>query len=267
MASGGSERDRLPQFTSSNYEIPSWQIAWNKPWYQQFEEKRNTQSKYNSRGHVLECKCSLCEEDMESAFSPQPSNVTHVFKTSSTEGNMEETFPSREKQEKPQNQKRERVILFSDLPEVTPSTSTSTSAPQTNTNTSAGSASNFFSSEGNSGVNTDALFLGLGAISSIQSIRDRVTDIQTRVNQFSGTKDSREFIVLRGLLVTTLAELNRIDAVGIRWLQQAKNIAMESIHDLLTQLKSKINEEDDIWPSGMPNVVFSTFWIPLFHQR
>ena len=92
----------------------------------------------------------------------------------------------------------------------------------------------------------DALFFGLGAISSIQSITDRVTDIQTRVSQFSGTKDSREFIVLRGLLVTTLAELNRIDAVGIRWLQQAKNIAMESIHDLLTQLKSKINEEDDI---------------------
>ena len=182
---------------------------------------------------------------MESAFSPQPSNVTHVFKTS-TEENREETFPSRERQEKPQNQKRERVILFSDLPEVTPSTSSSTSTPQTNTSTSAGSASNFVNSEGNSGVNTDALFFGLGAISSIQSITDRVTDIQTRVSQFSGTKDSREFIVLRGLLVTTLAELNRIDAVGIRWLQQAKNIAMESIHDLLTQLKSKINEEDDI---------------------
>ena len=245
MASGGSERDRLPQFTSSNYEIPSWQIEWNKPWYQQFEEKTNTQSRYNSRGHVLECKCSLCEEDMESAFSPQPSNVTHVFKPS-TEENVEETFPPREKQEKPQNQKKERVILFSDLPEVTPSSSTSTSTPQTSTNTSEGRRSNSMSSEGNSGVNTDALFLGLGAISSIQSIKDRVTDIQTRVNQFSGKKDSREFIVLRGLLVTTLAELNRIDAVGIRWLQQAKNIAMESIHDLLAQLKSKINEEDDI---------------------
>ena len=105
MASGGSERDRFPQFTSSNYEIPSWQIPWNKPWYQQFQETPNTQSKYNSRGHVLDCKCSLCEEDMESAFSPQPTDVTHIFKMSTKE-NQEETFPSREKQEKTQNKNK-----------------------------------------------------------------------------------------------------------------------------------------------------------------
>lgn len=247
MASGGSERDRLPQFTSSNYEIPSWQISWNKPWYQQFEENRNTQSKYNCRGHVLECKCSLCEEDMESAFSPQPSNTTHKLNPS-TQDKIEETVTSKEKKEKPQNQPKERVILFSDLPEVTPSSSsTSYNTPQANAST--GNVSEnaaFISSEANAGVNTDALFNSIGAISSIQSIKDRVTDIQTRVNQFSGSKDSREFIVLRGLLVTTLAELNRIDSVGIRWLQQAKNIAMESIHDLLAQLKSKINDDDDI---------------------
>lgn len=238
MASGGSDRDRFPQFTSSNYEIPSWQISWNKPWYQQFEEKRNTQSKYNSRGHILDCKCSLCEEDMESAFSPQPSDVTHLYKIS-TEERRGETFPSKEKQEKP----KERVILFSDLPEVTRPTSTPTS--EAGASTSAGNVSQSRATEDTSGVNTDALFDSIGPISSIQAISDRVTDIQTRVNQFSGTKDSREFIVLRGLLVASLAQLNRIDAVGIRWLQQAKNIAMESIHDLLTQLKSKINEDDD----------------------
>ena len=248
MASGGSDRDSFPQFTSSNYEIPSWQISWNKPWYQQFEEKRNNQSKYNSRGHILECKCSLCEEDMENAFSPEPTDVTHLFKVS-TEKKREETFPSRERQEKLQNQTRERVILFSDLPEVTPSSSSPTNEEARNTSsTSTGNASeniNVGRDQGISGVDTDALFSSIGSMSSIQSISDRVTDIQTRVNQFSGSRDSREFIVLRGLLVTTLAELNRIDTAGIRWLQQAKRIAMESIHDLLAQLKSKINEDDD----------------------
>lgn len=240
MASGSSERDRFPQFTSSNYEIPSWQISWNKPWYQQFEETRNTQSKYNSRGHVLDCKCSLCEEDMESAFSPQPTDVTHIFQMSTKE-TQEETFPSKEKQEKVQNKTKERVILFSDLPEVSPSSSTGEPTSTGDISESANSTD----SQGISSIDTNALFNSITSLSSIQSISDRVTDIQTRVKNFSGTKDSREFIVLRGLLVATLAELNRIDAVGIRWLQQAKNIAMESIHDLLTQLKSKINEDDD----------------------
>lgn len=248
MASGGSNRDRFPQFTSSNYEIPSWQVEWNKPWYQQFQEKRNSQSKYNSRGHVVNCKCSLCEEDMEFAFSPQQSNVTHNFKLSRDE-NREETFPSKEKQEKPQNQRKENVILFSDLPEVIPSSSTSaqTDVPgDIHMNASSQTSSNQSGAfESSTNIDTDALFNNIGSLSAIQSISDRVTDLQTQVNNFSGEKDSREFIVLRGLLVATLAELNRIDTVGIRWLQQAKNIAMESIHDLLGQLKSKIKEEDD----------------------
>lgn len=243
MASRSSDRDRLPQFTSSNYEIPSWQIEWNKPWYQQFEEKRNAQSKYNSRGHVLNCKCSLCEEDMETAFSPEPSDFTHLFKLSKDESNQE-TFPSKEKQENLQNQTKERVILFSDLPEVTPSTSTTTTS-EGNSASSGASSNSFGAFESSSDVDTDALFDSIGSFSAIQSISGRVTDLQTQVKQFSGEKDSREFIVLRGLLVATLAELNRINTVGIRWLQQAKNIAMESIHDLLTQLKSKIKEEDD----------------------
>lgn len=240
MASRGSEQDRLPQFTPSNYEIPSWQISWNKPWYQQFEGKGSTQSKYNSRGHVLECKCSLCEEDMESAFSPQTSNITHIL-TPSTHEEKEETFPPKEKPERAQPCSKERVILFSDLPEVSPSSSRSTNVPPPSTRDS--STTNV---DGNSSLNTNSLLDSISALSSIQSLRNRATDIQTRVKQFSGTKDSREFIILRGLLVTTLAELNRIDAVGIRWLEQAKNIAMESIHDLIEQLKSKINEDDDI---------------------
>lgn len=242
MASG-SDRDRLPQFTSSNYEIPSWQIEWNKPWYQQFKEKRNAQSKYNSRGHVLNCKCSLCEEDMETAFSPEPSDITHLFKLSKDERNQG-AFPSKEKQENSEDQTKERVILFSDLPEVTPSTSAAATSER-NSASSGASSNSFGSFETSSDVDTDALFDSIGSFSAIQSISGRVTDLQTQVKQFSGSKDSREFIVLRGLLVATLAELNRINTVGIRWLQQAKNIAMESIHDLLTQLKSKIKEEDD----------------------
>ena len=243
MASG-SDRDRLPQFTSSNYEIPSWQIEWNKPWYQQFEEKRNPQSKYNSRGHFLNCKCSLCEEDMETAFSPEPSDVTHLFRLSKDERDQE-AFPSKEKQENSQNHKKERVILFSDLPEVTQPTSTATSN-EGNSASSGASSHSFGAFESSPNVDTDALFDSIGSFSAIQSISGRVTDLQTQVKQFSGDKDSREFIVLRGLLVATLAELNRINTVGIRWLQQAKNIAMESIHDLLAQLKSKIKEEDDL---------------------
>lgn len=246
MASG-SDRDRLPQFTSSNYEIPSWQIEWNKPWYQQFEEKRNVQSKYNSRGHFLNCKCSLCEEDMETAFSPEPSDVTHLFKLSKDERDQE-TFPSKEKQENSQNHTKERVFLFSDLQEVVRPTSTSTATSNEGNSASSAASSNSFGAFERSSdvVDTDALFDNIGSFSAIQSISGRVTDLQTQVKQFSGDKDSREFIVLRGLLVTTLAELNRINTVGIRWLQQAKNIAMESIHDLLTQLKSKIKEEDDL---------------------
>ncbi|KAJ7391401.1 hypothetical protein OS493_018445 [Desmophyllum pertusum] len=250
MASGGNDRDRsdrVPQFTSSNYEIPSWQIEWNKPWYQHFEGKGNAQSKYNSRGHVLNCKCSLCEEDMETAFSPQPmaSDVTHLFNLSKDQSSQE-AFPSKEKQENPPNQTKERVILFSDLPEVTPPSTSTASPSEGRTNASSTTGSNFSGAfETLSDVDTDALFDGIGSISAIQSISDRVTDLQTQVNHFSGAKDSREFIVLRGLLVATLGELNRIDTVGIRWLRQAKNIAMESIHDLLTQLKSKINEDDE----------------------
>lgn len=250
MASGGSDRDRIPQFTSSNYEIPSWQIEWNKPWYQQFEEKRNAQSKYNSRGHDANCKCSLCEEDLESAFSPEPNDVTQIFELSKDQSNQG-TFPSKEKQEKPHNETKERVILFSDLPEVTPSTSAAAASEGTGSTSSASarptSSNSYETFQSASDVNTDDLFNSIGSFSAIQSISDRVTDLQTQVSRFSGEKDSREFIVLRGLLVTTLAELNRIDSVGIRWLQQAKNIAMESIHDLLTQLNSKIKEEDDLY--------------------
>lgn len=248
MASGGSNRDRFPQFTSSNYEIPSWQVEWNKPWYQQFQENRNAQSKYNSRGHVVNCKCSLCEEDMESAFSPQESGVAHNFKLSRDEIGGG-TLPPNEKKEGPQNQRTENVILFSDLPEVVPSTSASakTEVPD-EIHVSASSQNSSNSSavfESSTNIDTDALFNNFGNLSAIQSISDRVTDLQTQVNNFSGEKDSREFVVLRGLLVATQAELNRIDAVGIRWLQQAKIIAMESIHDLLNQLNSKIREEDD----------------------
>ena len=247
MASGGDgEQERFPQFTPSNYEIPSWQIEWNKPWYQQFDEKRNVQGKYNSRGHVVDCRCSLCEEDMESAFSPQPSDIPHVFNIS-TENSGKEAFPypPQVKKEKPQNQTSERVILFSDLPEVTPTSSKQTAEER---NTSARNISENRTSrdtEGISGLNSDALFNSITTLSSIQSISGRVTDIQTRVNNFSGAKDSREFIVLRGLLVSTLAELNRINASQTAWLQQAKHIAMQSIHDLLTQLKSKISDDDD----------------------
>ena len=54
MASGGDdEQERFPQFTPLNYEMPSWQIEWNKPWYQQFEEKRNIQSKFNSIHYIF----------------------------------------------------------------------------------------------------------------------------------------------------------------------------------------------------------------------
>ena len=247
MASSGNDGDRLPQFTSSDYEIPSWQIGWNKPWYQQFQGKCNQQSKYNGRGHDLKCRCVLCEEDLESAFSPQPNDSSNLFtKTEEKKSKDKNAFSAKGKLQTPSHtQKEEKVILFSDLPEVH-TTTQSASTSCTSSDGSAAGISRISSTERNfSGLDADALLSSMGAIASIQSISDRVTDIRSRVEQFSSDKDSREFTILRGLLVTSLAEISRIDSIGIDWLQQAKNIAVESIHDILTQLQDKVNTDDD----------------------
>lgn len=267
-----------PQFSETAYEIPSWQIPWNKPWYQRFDDHSKNKGRQTfdyvrkNKGHELNCKCTRCEDELDSAFTPQSNNSTNfIHFPNNTEEEDEEKgedsakkkpststdyFTSANSQHKDVNSAQtssqvrapEKVILLSDLEEVRPSTAsdidTDITRPTSESpggSNSAGSASGFGNADGMSSFSADSLFSSFGALSTLQSVSDRSKALQQKVEHFRPeTDDGRESVILRGLLVSCLAEIQRVNSVEIEWLQTAKNMVKIAIEEMLVNLEEKI---------------------------
>jgi len=261
-----------PQFSETAYEIPSWQTPWNKPWYQRFDDhgtnKREQRNDYVSKtkGHKLNCKCARCEEELDSAFSPVSNNSTNFIHVSN-KNDKDENSGNHERQEKvdgkssarshytcndkvksdansSQNVRPEKVILLSDLEEVRPNTNGSKPTCEARGgNISSGNASSdSFSANGEmSSMNTDSLFNSLGALATLQSVKDRSKALQEKIKNFRPeTDDGRELLILRGLLFSCLAEIHRVGSGNIEWLQTAANMVKSAIERMLVDTEEKI---------------------------
>ena len=247
MASG--REDRQPQFTSSHYEIPSWQVPWSKPWYQSVAGGIPTnQRKYNSRGHDLDCNCPRCEEDLETAFTPQVvHNTDDILNASRVNTEAEDTyFASGSQQGASQaTEQKPKVFLLSELAEVKPNESSSTVVPpqaasdETNRTRPEPSNSCSFPS-------VEAVMGSVGSMRALAAISDRTKDIQSRVEQLSKESSLQEYLTVRGLLVSCVEQLNRIDSTEVRWLEIAKNISLEAIRNLLAQVEEKLKGRVDL---------------------
>lgn len=250
MASGGS--DGTPQFTSSHYEIPSWQVPWNKPWYQCVEGKGfRRQTKYNSRGHEVNCNCTRCEEDLETAFTPQAVNdsadILNVVKRTDLEESANEEEECQEEPKKNTVFPSGKVLLFSELPEVKPKKTESGVIRQQQTESASRCPSGVHAANPSTFVpSSETVIDSVGSLNAIAAISDRTKDIQARVEQFSSDTSIEEYVILRGLLVACLAQLNRIDSTDVRWLEMAKNMCLDAIRGLLTKLEEKLKDRGDL---------------------
>lgn len=271
-----------PQFSETAYEIPSWQIPWNRPWYQRFDDHSKNKGRQTfdyvrkDRGHELNCKCSRCEEELDSAFSPQSNNSTNFihFPNDREEEDAErgqhsakkkpnaladsftpakgqnEDVSSRQSSSQVKAGGAENVILLSDLEEVRPSaasdTDTDVTRPTSETargSNSTGNASDtsMGTSDGMSSFSADSLLSSFGALSTLQSVSDRSKTLQQKIENFRPeTDDGRESVILRGLLVSCLAEIQRINSAEIEWLQTAKNMVKVAVEEMLVKLEEKI---------------------------
>ena len=242
--------------------------------------KNKAKQTYNyvnrSKGHDLNCKCARCEEELDTAFLPQLNNSTNFIHVSNKPDGEEEnknhvrqeildttagSFTSINNQgssnDKDDNGgtrshsvRTEKVILLSDLEEVQPSASTDNNTGNSRAtselprrNNSAGNASDdSFNTNGSmSSINTDSLFNSFGSFAALQSISDRSKAIQEKIEKFRPeTDDGRDSLILRGLLVSCLAELQRLRSREIEWLQTAANMVKVAIEDMLEKLEEKI---------------------------
>lgn len=272
---------RQPQFTESQYEIPSWQTPWSKPWYQRndsssSESEKPRTFKYNSRGHLVDCNCTICEEDLEKAFSPQPNtNQKTLFdipKDRRKEINIqqlddEENGASEEgsTSARPQNSKGlnfsasgsssdapKRVYMFSELAEVTQTTTSDggNSEPRSSSASISGQqdrgAMSMHPSNNdstNSGSTHDSLMEGFGKLTAIQAISDQNNDIQERVRNYRGTSHTQDYRTMKELLETLLREINRINS-SVEWIATTKAIALEAIQKTLQTLEQKVKEAE-----------------------
>ena len=283
MASGEDGiQSTTPQFSETAYEIPSWQIPWNRPWYQRFDDHSKNKGQNtcdyvrNDKGHELNCKCCRCEEELDSAFTPQANNSTNFihFPNYGEEDDVERggdsaknesniltgSFTPANSQNRDVNNSQnsskiraggpEKVILLSDLEEVRPSTASDTDTdvirPTSETargSNSTGNASDTSSgnNDGMSSFSADSLLNSFGALATLQSVSDRSKTLQQKIENFRPeTDDGRESLVLRGLLVSCLAEIQRVNSTEIEWLQTAKNMVKIAVEEMLEKLEEKI---------------------------
>ncbi|XP_031567471.1 uncharacterized protein LOC116302329 [Actinia tenebrosa] len=272
---------RQPQFTESQYEIPSWQTPWSKPWYQRTDGSSSENGKprtfkYNSRGHLVDCNCSICEEDLEKAFSPQsntnqktlfdiPKDRRNEIKIQQLED--EENGASGEGSaftSRPQNSNGsnfgasginsdapKRVYMFSDLAEVTQTTTSNgrNSEPRSSSASISGQRDRGPTSNGNStttsssGSNHDSMMEGFGKLTAIQAISAQNSDIQERVRNYRGTSRTQDYRAMKELLEYLLRELNRINS-PVEWIATTKAIALEGIQKTLHTLEQKVKEAE-----------------------
>lgn len=262
-----------PQFSQAAYEIPSWQTPWSKPWYQRFDDGKNKREQTydyvsKTKGHKLNCKCTQCEEELDSAFTPVSNNSTDFIHVSNnhdkdningnrenqeilngtTSGNSQRKCNDKVKTDtnSSQNVRTERVILLSDLEDVRPNTNDSRpiSEAQGTIGSSGNASSDSFNANGGmSSMNTDSLFNSFGALATLQSVKDRSKTLQHKIENFRPeTDDGRESLILRGLLVSCLAEVQRVGSGNIEWLQTAANMVKSAIEKLLADLEEKIRK-------------------------
>lgn len=266
---------RLPQFTESQYEIPSWQTPWSKPWYQRndssgSDNEKPRKFKYNSRGHLVDCNCSICEEDLEKAFSPQsntnqktlfdiPKDRRQEIKIDQVEDEENGAGKDGSNAARPQNSNGlnvgasgvscdapKRVYMFSELAEVTQTTTSngeSSELRSTNASVSDQDQGTSTSSSNNDGDTHDSMMESLGKLTSIQAISNQNTDIQERVRDYRGTSRTQDYRAMKELLESLLRELNRINT-SMEWIATAKAIALEGIQKTLYTLEQKVREAD-----------------------
>lgn len=265
LMAGRESTGRQPEFTNTQYEIPSWQTPWSKPWYQRTDSKKDDRPnrfKYNDRGHLNDCTCSNCEDDLEKAFSPQSNTTRQTVSDLPKDRHREVNIQDHLKDLKigadqktssfnnPQNTAPKKVFLFSDLAEVTPNTCTSiapASSGSTSNNTSTSNTTRqecFASSSSTSeGTTHDSVMDLFDNINSIQSISEQTKDIQTRVHNFYGKSNTQEYQTMRDLLLTLKRELSRIQS-NVEWFAVSRGMALDAITKTLQVLEQRAKEAD-----------------------
>ncbi|EDO38768.1 predicted protein [Nematostella vectensis] len=273
MAARGN--DRPPQFTETHYEIPAWQVPWNKPWYQ-WDKKENDADKtvrdaqkqqYSNRGHLIDCNCKDCEDDLETAFAPQFNNTSleipedrpnidvdefdNLSRASFSKcqdvasDGVDEHKPQPCSSDRGPKAPKENIILLSDLPEYVPPTSNNevvSSDITHSTSTITHPASSV--SHGGGPDRHESLMSTFDNLTAIQRLSDQTRDIQTRVNNFKGTRESRDYVVMRDLLLSLQRELGRVNHNGFEWLHRARNMALEAVTRTLVVLEQKVKENE-----------------------
>ncbi|KXJ22828.1 uncharacterized protein LOC110251797 [Exaiptasia diaphana] len=249
---------RQPQFTNTQYEIPSWQTPWSKPWYQRTDsEKGDTPSryKYNDRGHLSDCTCVNCEEDLEKAFSPNVDttrqSVSDIPRDRHKDVNIQVhledldiTNGGEESSTSAQVTAPKKVFLLSDLAEVTPASSNNSITTTETFSTSNDRASSQDSTPTMTASMThDSIMEVFGNFGAIEAISQQTQDIQTRVHNFSGTSNTQEYKTMRDLLLALMRELSRIHS-NVEWFAISKNMALEAIKNTLVILEQKAKQEE-----------------------
>lgn len=270
MANRDANR-RQPEFTNTQYEIPSWQTPWNVPWYQRENSNNDVQKrfKYNDRGHLNDCTCANCEDDLEKAFAPHTNTtektVSDIPKDRHGEVKIQDHLKdlhitcdrkgSASSSSNAQNVTPKKVFLFSDLEEVTPKTvsnslatitSSTTSNPNATTANSRESFSHTYTSTSNTSesnpVTHDSMMDMFDSITAIQAISDQTKDIQTRVHSFNGSSSSQEYKTMRDLLLALKRELTRIHS-NVEWFAVSKGMALDAITKTLQILDQRANAD------------------------
>lgn len=245
---------RQPQFTNTQYEIPSWQTPWSKPWYQRTDSKQDdtpTRYKYNDRGHLSDCTCINCEDDLEKAFSPNADttrqSVSDIPRDRHKDVNIQVHLEdlnisngSEASSSSAQASAPKKVFLLSDLAEVTPATSnnsltTAEVVPASNDRTS--------NQDSTSTMTHDSVMQVFENLHAIEAISQQNQDIQTRVYNFSGTSSTQEYKTMRDLLLALMRELSRIHS-NVEWFASTKKMALEAIKNTLILLEQKAKQAE-----------------------
>jgi len=272
--------DRQPEFTNTQYEIPSWQTPWNIPWYQRENSSNDDvqkRFKYNDRGHLNDCTCPNCEDDLEKAFSPHSDSTAKTVSDIPKDRHQEvltkiqdhlkdlnikhDQKSSSSSSSNAQNAVPKKVFLLSDLEDVTTNTTSNNLATLSTTTTSNSNArttnsreyfsSSFAptsnateSSESNATSTHDSVMDIFDNISAIQAISEQTKDIQTRVYNFCGNSSSQEYKTMRDLLLALKRELTRIHS-NVEWFAYSKGMALDAIAKTLQILDQRAKQNDD----------------------
>ena len=82
-------------------------------------------------------------------------------------------------------------------------------------------------------------------LSNILQIRTKVEDMSTKVDDFTGCKNSKEYLILDETLLSYLIQLDQIQAEGVDDIRKSRKAVVLLIQDLLRTLESKAYLDKD----------------------